>query len=210
MFLIEQIENVFQLVALGILTFLTIYRSVTTHNRIWGLLSMFYATVTLGNLYWFLYMMFYQETPFYDFIPDFCWMSSVLFMVVLLLQIRKTDWNWRENKAYLLIPVFTFAMALFYMRWGEYLSNIAYAIAMTILLYCSLKGLFEVEKESRKSTLYFVTTAYCMVEYCLWTASCFSWEGFIVNPYLILDIMLTLVYIAFYPAAGRVVRDELH
>ena len=89
MFLIEQIENVFQLVALGILTFLTIYRSVTTHNRIWGLLSMFYATVTLGNLYWFLYMMFYQETPFYDFIPDFCWMSSVLFMVVLLLQIRK-------------------------------------------------------------------------------------------------------------------------
>lgn len=210
MFLIEQIENVFQLVALGIMTFLTIYRSVTTHNRIWGLLSMFYATVTLGNLYWFLYMIFYQETPFYDFIPDFCWMSSVLFMVVLLLQIRKTEWNWRENKVYLLIPVFTFAMALFYMRWGEYLSNMAYAIAMTILLYCSLKGLFEVEKESRKSTLYFVTTAYCVVEYCLWTASCFSWEGFIVNPYLILDIMLTLVYVAFYPAAGRVVRDELH
>ena len=210
MFLIEKIENAFQLVSLGVLTFLTIYRSVTTHNRIWGLLSMFYATVTLGNLYWILYMVFYQETPYYDFIPDFCLMSSVLFIVVLLLQVRKTEWNWKENRLYRLIPIFTFGMAVFYMRWGEYVSNIAYAIAMTILLYCSLKGLFAAERESRRGTLYFVAAAYCAVEYCLWTASCFSWEGFIINPYHILDIMLTLVYIAFYPAAGKVAQDELH
>ena len=84
--LIETIDNAFQLLSLGILAAMTVYRAVTTRNRIWILLYMFYIVITLGNLYWFLYMMFYQETPFYDFIPDFCWMSSVLFMVVLYMK----------------------------------------------------------------------------------------------------------------------------
>ena len=78
MLLIETIDNAFQLLSLGILAVMTVYRAVTTRNRIWILLYMFYIVIALGNLYWFLYMMLYKETPFYSFIPDFCWIAAIM------------------------------------------------------------------------------------------------------------------------------------
>ena len=210
MFLIEQLENIFQLVSLVILTGLTIYKSVTTHKRIWGLLSMFYATASLGNIYWFLYMMFYQQTPYYSFIPDFCWIAAVLFMAVLLLQIKDGEWNWRENRLLWPVPVLTAGMAIFFMQWGEYLTNTAYAVAMTVLLYCGANGLFFSEKGSKKIWLFVASLSFCLIEYGLWTVSCFSENSVFLNLYYLFDLLLTLAYISFYPATGKAAGDELH
>ena len=85
MFLIEKIDNAFQLISLGILLALSLYKAVSLQNRTWALLAMFYGATSLGNLYWFLYMVLYGETPWFSFIPDFCWISAYLFQVMLLL-----------------------------------------------------------------------------------------------------------------------------
>ncbi len=209
-FLFEQIENAFQLITLVILTAITIHQALSSGKEIWSLLAMFYGAVTLGNLYWFLYMLLYQETPYYDFISDFSWLAAYLFLILLLLQLRKGTVSWKRKRSFLLVPLFTFAMALFYMRWGEYLTNITYAVCMTVLLYNALAGLLEEGKTGSRRRLYGACLTYGMVEYVLWTVSCFSWDRLPVDPYLLCDVLLTGVYVDLYLVSRKAVHDELH
>lgn len=209
--LIEKIDNAFQLLSLGILSFLTVYKAVTTRQRIWILLYMFYIVTTLGNLYWFLYIMLYEQTPFYSFISDFCWVASFMSLLLLMLYIREGGWKWRQFVALWPVAVFTFAMSVFYMRFGKYLTNIAYAFFMALLIMTSIIGFRNTVKGSGKRKLYLASLLFCFVEYSLWTVSCFDWIiPAYLHPYYFLDLLLTLANILFYPAAGKAVADELY
>ncbi|MBQ1827152.1 MAG: hypothetical protein II126_04185, partial [Erysipelotrichaceae bacterium] len=182
-FLFEQIENALQLAILVILTAVSIRRGLSTVNNNWSLLAMFYGAVTLGNLYWFLYMMLYDKTPYYGFISDFSWVAAYMFLILMLAQIRENRIIWKQERYLWPVPVFTFAMAVFYMRWGDYLTNVFYALCMTVLLSNALAGIRRSAKGSGKRLLYFACLAYCLVEYSLWTVSCFSWDFLPVDPY---------------------------
>ena len=211
MLLIETIDNAFQLLSLGILAVMTVYRAVTTRNRIWILLYMFYIVIALGNLYWFLYMMLYEETPFYSFIPDFCWIAAIMALLLLLLYIREGEWKYRQFTVLWPAAVFTFVMSAFYMRYGKYLTNLTYAVLMAMLIMVTIVGFKNTEKGSGKRRLYLSSLLFCLVEYSLWTASCFDWSGPVfLDPYYFLDVLLTVSYILFYPAARKAVEDELH
>ena len=211
MLLIETIDNAFQLLSLGILAVMTVYRAVTTRNRIWILLYMFYIVIALGNLYWFLYMMLYKETPFYSFIPDFCWAAAYMSLLLLLLYIREGEWKYRQFMALWPVAIFTLAMSVFYMRYGKYLTNLTYAVLMAMLIMVTIVGFKNTEKGSGKRRLYLSSLLFCLVEYSLWTASCFDWSGPVfLDPYYFLDVLLTVSYILFYPAARKAVVDELH
>ena len=211
MLLIETIDNAFQLLSLGILAVMTVYRAVTTRNRIWILLYMFYIVIALGNLYWFLYMMLYKETPFYSFIPDFCWAAAYMSLLLLLLYIREGEWKYRQFMALWPVAIFTLAMSVFYMRYGKYLTNVLYAVFMAMLIMVTIVGFKNTEKGSGKRRLYLSSLLFCLVEYSLWTASCFDWSGPVfLDPYYFLDVLLTVSYILFYPAARKAVVDELH
>ncbi len=209
-FLFEQIENALQLTTLVILTVLSIYRALTTDNETWSLTAMFFGAVTLGNVYWFLYMMLYQETPYYGFISDFSWAAAYLFLILLLVQIRESDFRWNDHKALWLIPLFTSAMALFYMRYGAYLTNAFYALCMTALLGSSVVGIMTSQKGSARRHLYYACVGYVLIEYSLWTVSCFNWDPSGLDPYVILDTVLTAVYILMFVMSGKVAEDELH
>ena len=211
MLLIETIDNAFQLLSLGILAVMTVYRAVTTRNRIWILLYMFYIVIALGNLYWFLYMMLYEETPFYSFIPDFCWIAAIMALLLLLLYIREGEWKYRQFTVLWPAAVFTFVMSAFYMRYGKYLTNVLYSVFSAMLIMVTIVGFKNTEKGSGKRRLYLSSLLFCLVEYSLWTASCFDWSGPVfLDPYYFLDVLLTVSYILFYPAARKAVVDELH
>ena len=211
MFLIEKIDNALQLLSLIVCTVLALFKATSTHKRIWTLMSMFYAVVTLGTLYWFLYMMLYGDTPYYDFIPDLCWLAAFMYMLLVMLHIRDREWSFKDHKIFWIIPVFTTGLAIFYMQWGEYFTNIAYAILMGMILYQSIGGVITADKKDSRYNLYFVTLIFCLVEYSLWTASCFSWGGIpFLDPYYFFDIMLTAAYVLLYLATGKAADDELH
>ncbi len=209
MFLIEKIDNGFQLLSLGICLALSLYRAFSSRNQIWGLLAMFYGAATLGNLYWFLYMVLFEQTPYYSFISDYCWVSGFLFLLLLMLQIRKSEWEWKRSFVSILIPVFTFGMALFYMQWGDYLTNIFYAACMSFLLNSSIQGIKLAEKKTGRYYLFLCVLMYCAIEYCLWTSSCIPGDTYDVLYYMF-DVILTLIQIQFYPAVRRLIRDELY
>ena len=210
MFFIEEINNVFQLTVLALCMCISIYKSVLTKKNHWALIAMFYSVSTFGVLYWFLYLIIYGDTPYYSFISDMCWFSAFLFLLMLLLYYRKKESEKTDFR--ILIPTifFTAAMAIFYMRWGKYLINTLYAAVMTFLIYHSIYGLNHSSSKQGLYYLYFVTLLFCIIEYCLWTISCFDWNGSFIDPYHFFDLLLTVSHVLFYFALKRIDKDELH
>lgn len=208
MILIEKIDNGFQLFTLGVCVILSLYRTFLTRSQIWALLGMFYGAITLGNLYWFLYMLLYDSVPHYSFIPDYCWISAFLFLFLLLIRVKRPEWEWKRGLISILIPVFTFGMCLFYMKWGDHLTNVFYAVFMTLIINYALQGLKTAERKTGRYAFYLHVLIYCATEYCLWTSSCISFVPEIA--YYLFDVLLTIVYLFFYPVIRKVITDELH
>ncbi len=208
MILIEKIDNGLQLLCLLACMVLSVYNAVRSNNRLWTLIAMYFTVYALGNLYWFLYMLFYGETPYISFVPDFCWLSAFLFLL-LLVMVAENEYDIKlRNKVFLFVPIFTFGMCLFYMQRGDYLTNLIYAVFMTLLICYSLKGLMINEKTEGKHSLYRAVLVFCTIEYCLWTSSCFDPPLF--NLYYLFDIMLTLSNINLYQSVRKAVKDELY
>ena len=104
-----------------------------------------------------------------------------------------------------LIPLFTVAMAIYYMQYGSYLSNIIYAVLMSLLLWNAIEGLLCTGSEKNRF-LYAVTLLYCINSYAMWTASCI-WEGdTLANPYFWFDFLMSICFLLYLPALRKVVE----
>ena len=206
---IERIDNSFQLLCLGICLASTICRALFSGKRIWMIMAMFYGINFLAILYWALYLVFYGETPSFSFISDFCWFSAYLFLLLLLMTAMEDKTKQSSCKALWLIAAFPFGMSLFYMKWGKYFTNLAYAGVMSFLLDQSIQGLMSCEKTSGTYHLSRSVLIYCVIEYCLWTASCFDSPALYYFYYLF-DFLFTIVNVLLYFSVGKVVDDDLH
>ena len=207
--LIERIDNSFQLLCLGICLVFSIYRALFSNKRIWMITTMFFGINFLAVLYWVLYLVFYGETPSFSFISDFCWFSAYLFLLLLLMTAMESKIKHNACKALRFISAFPFGMSLFYMKWGKYLTNLAYAGIMSFLLYHAIQGMLSSEKTSGEYHLSRSVLSYCVIEYCLWTASCFE-SSVLYYSYYFFDFLFTVVNLQLYFSVGKVADDDLH
>ena len=49
--------------------------------------------------------------------------------------------------------------------------------------------------------------AYCLIEYIMWTLSCFFDGDTLANPYLWFDALYTVCIALIFPALGKAVRE---
>ena len=202
--MIESIENGIQLVLTGLCTFTALGLAIRSRSREWVLFGLFSGSYFLGDLYWLFFLVFYGNTPRFSLIPDMSWYASFLFLNLLLFyagggkrpQHRKILW---------LVPAFTAAMCIFYMQWGEYVSNLIYAFLLTLILWQAIGGLFACQKGEKNRTLYGMAGLFCAIEYGMWTASCFFKSEGLTNPYFWLDLLLSVSFLLFLPAVRKAV-----
>ena len=202
--MIELPENLLEITILSICLVISLMRAQRDPKRSRILLSLFYAGFFLGNLYWTLYLIFYDRTPAVFYVSELSWLASYLFLV-LLLRHYQTDAERRVNHPVLwLIGAFVFGMMLFYFRWGDYLLNVSDAILMGLLMIRSAQGLLALRgRADERKKLYGVTMAFCLIEYALWTASCF-WVGDTVrNPYFWIGVIQMSCFPFFIRAVGK-------
>lgn len=206
--MIEILDNTFQLVVGGICILLAGRKFVLSRRKEWMILLLVYCSFSLGNLYWLLYLLFYQRTPQYFYIADFSWWAGYLFLILLLKEVLG-----REKRKSIFIwvgPVFTAGMCIFFMQWGQYLSNIIYATLMGIILYYSIQGLLPFyissEKRSKRLMLCVVVLFTCLMEYAEWTASCFWTGDSLKNPYFWFDTFFGFCFPLYLPAVRRAVE----
>ena len=200
--MIESCENLVQTAVLTLCAVIASYRVVRRKSRAWTLLAFFYGSWLLGNCYWLCCLIFYGR-PQVSAVSDLSWCASYLFLYLLLRQTspeagkakRLTPW---------LGPAFTAAMAVFFMQWGKWISNLVYAGLMGGLLYAVLARLTERKRDGAR-TLCAVIFVFCLAEYALWTSSCLFEEESLANPYYWCDILLTALFPFFLPATKKAV-----
>lgn len=220
--MIEVVDNIIQLSMTVITTVVAAYHAVRLKSRAWSMLGLFSGVYSLGLIYWLLFLLFFGHTPEYSSIPDLCWYSSYLFLLMLIIYLREESSGsdsfpgkvgddvlkriLMADKALWLIPVFTIGMCLFYMRLGDYIVNITAAVLMTGLIWHAVSGLLSLKgQKSGKKLFYIVTLLFCLTEYSLWTASCFWIGDTLASPYFWFDFLLSLLFVLFIPALGKAV-----
>ncbi len=220
--MIERIDNIIQLVTTGTCAVVALYQAVRLKDRAWSVLGLFSGVYFLGILYWLLFLLFYGHTTEYSYIPDLCWYSSYLFLMLLNIYVRGESSGkdsfpvgpgaeMREiihsiRPSLWLVPVFTAAMCIFYMQYGDFLSNIIAALLMTGLIWHASAGFLSSGEEKGKNKnrgVYAVTLLFCFTEYALWTTSCFWMGDTLANPYFWFDLLLSITFLLFIPALRK-------
>ncbi len=200
----ESAENALQILLLAGCIPAAILRAIAGRSKALALLSLFYGSWVLGDCYWLSCLVFFDSTPEISVVSDLSWYASYLFLYLLLRQVAPAGRR-RPAKSPLpwAGPVFAAAMACFFMRWGEIISNLIYAVLMAILLYEALRLLSEHGSDRGPVYLCVTILTFCALEYGMWTASCYFKDASLWNPYTWLDFLLTLSFPFFIPATVR-------
>ena len=209
--MIEIITNLIQMLFSGICAWVALRRAVRAKSREWSLLALFFASFAFADLYWLLYLLFFRMTPKYFFLSDLIWYVSFLFLLLLLQYIKGDRREMYRSRLSWIGPVIAAGMCVFYMRWGDYLSNIISACLMGILLWRAIGGLVYLhnrpKEETRARYFLIITLIFCLLEYALWTVSCFWMGDTMANPYFWFDLLITGCMLLFLPALGKAVAD---
>ena len=206
--MIETLENLLQIVVLLTCSGVSLYRAVKYHSRTWLLALFFFGSWALGDIYWIICLIFYAATPQISIVSDLSWYAAGLFLYLILIRTYPPEDIVTEGGRSLIPwigPAFAIAMAVFYMQWGEILSNTIYAGLMGLLLYASLSRLTDRDHRPGKRFLPAVILMSCLTEYALWTSSCFWSSDTFSNPYYWFDLILTLTFLLFIPAIRKAV-----
>ena len=197
--MIERIENALQIGTLVVCAAIALYRIVKRRGEAWTLLSFFYGSWLLGDVYWLACLVFYDGTPQISAVSDLSWYASYIFLYLLLRHTAPPEKPFGAKILPWLGPVFTAGMGVFFMLRGEIAANLVYAGLMGFLLYAAIRRLME----RRSVYLSVLILVFCLLEYALWTASCFWNDEIVLHPYYWFDFLLTVSFPFFLPAMER-------
>ena len=122
--MIELIENTLQFAVLLFCVGVALYRAVREQSRTWTLLALYFGSWWIGDLYWLVCLVFYGATPRVSIISDLSWYASYMFLFLLLQLAVPPRAGGEKHILPWLGPVFTTAMAVFFMQWGEIVGNL--------------------------------------------------------------------------------------
>ena len=198
--MIETLDNGIQLAVTGVCSGIALYNAVMSRKKIWAMFAIFFSGFFMGNLYWQLFLQFYGDSPPEFYVADLSWYVSYFFLFLILKtisagtghnvspgekpakSIRVIEW---------IIILFSAGMCIYYMQWGDIISDIISALLMALIAIEAVKGLYLPKGE--RSGLYLLSLIFVIVEYGIWTASCFWLGDTLLNPYFWFDTGLSII-----------------
>ena len=205
----ETIENLIQLLCSGICMGVSAGRAYFTRDRKWVLLGFAGGAYFLMDLYWELYVVFYSHSPKFSSLPDLGAMACYIFLIMIMHELHnepKLSLIRPRSRFMWLIPVFTAAMTVYYLRDGFYIEYIIEGVITTIMIWEAVDGLLELrkypEQKRKKRMFYIIVLLFSFAEYSSWTASSIWDSEDFSNPYYWFDTLLSVTFL-LYPSALR-------
>ena len=96
-------------------------------------------------------------------------------------------------------------MAVFFMFWGEIISNLIYAGLMGLLLFSAIRRMTDADKTGRNLFLPVWVLVYVLLLYGMWISSCFWNDAADFQVYYVFDFLLTISFPFFLPATRKAV-----
>ena len=189
--MIERAENILQIAALLFCVGISHWQAVVHRSRAWVLAAFFFGSYMMGDIFWMVCLIFYGKTPQISVISDLSWFASYSFLYLLLLQTAPTKAGEKRHWLQWVGPAVSLALAIYFMQWGEILSNLIYAAIIGLVFFASIGRLVERDRYRKQRFLAVMAIVICLMEYGLWFSSCFFEGDSLANPYYWFDLMLT-------------------
>ena len=203
--MIDNVTNALQVAVLLFCIIVSVIRAAARKSRTWIVLAFFFGCWWMGDVYWLSCLFFFDSVPKISVVSDLNWYASYIFLYLLLRQVAPPDGNRRSLP--LIGPAFTMAMAVFYMQWGEYINNLIYASLLGLVMYAVIRRLMEQRRYEKPKALCILILVFCLIEYGLWTTSCYFQAESLSNPYYWFDLLLTASFPFFLIATKKAVSE---
>ena len=199
----ELIDNLIQLICVFVCGCYSCFSAVTKRNHKWLLITLFYVSFGMGLAYWVLYLVLFGSSPQVFFVSELSWTASYIFLAIRLVNDIPADERKAKTKTFFwFLPVFSFAMCIFFCIRGSYLENVLMGTALAVCGYCSVKGIFFAKQKNLTGRLWISAAVlfFYAAEYILWISSFFLTDNTFMNPYFLTDTFImnpALIMIAF-------------
>lgn len=185
---IDVIENVFMLLAAVIGLLLTLFRYIETPKRGFLYISIFFLTHLLSDYYWTTYSIIMGDEPAVSgFMAYFGWNLGYMVLFFAALEMRSEKAK-RFFSPLMLLPIPINLIQFFiYIQYGGIINNIWEGFFATAIAVVSLQSILcYVKNRDDKSLFPWIHNTFLffiMMEYGMWTSSCYSWPSPAANPY---------------------------
>jgi len=173
------------------------------------LLTCFFGTFMLGTLYWTLHFLLFNYTPQIFYVSEFAWIASYMFLLTLGHTLSTPDERKFRHPAVWLVPIFCIPQLILYLLHGDILFNLLICGLTMAVAWCSARGLIYARRQSgEQRAMQFFHIAVLIIiilQYCLWTSSCFWISDTYTNPYFWFDFLLSVSLFALLPATKKAV-----
>lgn len=173
------------------------------------LLTCFFGTFMLGTLYWTLHFFLFNYTPQIFYVSELAWIASSMFLLTLEYTLSTPDERKFRHPAVWLVPIFCIPQLILYLLRGDILFNLLICGLTMAVAWCSARGLIYARRQSgEQRAMQFFHIAVLIIiilQYCLWTSSCFWISDTYTNPYFWFDFLLTASMFALLPATKKAV-----
>ena len=175
------------------------------------LLACFYGTFALGTLYWTLHILLFDYTPQIFYVSELAWIASYLFLLTLEFSLSTPEERKFRHPAVGLVPIFCLPQLLLYFTHGDIIFNLLICGTTMAVAWYSVRGLTYARRQKGrlrdKQYFHIVVLCVIMLEYFLWTVSCFWISDTLGNPYFWIDFLLTVAFFALLPAIRKTVES---
>lgn len=208
--MVEFIDNAIQFMVTllsGIGAVAMYYRKRT---QAYFLLTCFYGTFSLGTLYWTLNVLLFNHTPQVFYVSELSWLASYMFLLTLEYSLSTSDERAFRHPAVWIVPVFCVPQLVLYVTHGDLVINLLMCGMTMAAAWFSVRGLFYARRQTGKprdmQCFHIAVLCVIVLEYGIWTASCFWVGDTLKNPYFWFDFMMTASLFALLPATRKAVE----
>ena len=205
--MIDTIENIIQIVVLSVCVAVAIAKAVKYRSRSWTILSFFYGSWLLGDIYWLVCLVIYGSTPEISVISDLSWYAAHIFLYFLLRHTLPPENVDGVHPLTWLGPIFALGMAIFFMFWGEIISNLVYGALMGLLMFSSIRRIMDKNTPRRSLFLPVWILVYSLLLYALWVSSCYWDDTIVFQAYFVFDFLITVSFPFFLLATRKAVAE---
>ena len=210
---IDMIDNICMLLTAVIGLLICLFRYIENPKRGYLYLSVYFLARLLSDYYWTLYYIVMNSEPDISAIMAyFGWNVSYLFLLILVYYRRNPEIK-RLFHPVMLIPVpINIYLFILFTSFGGLFNNLWSGIILTgVEIFC-LQSLIYYFK-NRKNGVHFpflhvTVLAGVVIEYVMWTLSCYFWDDDWSNPYYYFAFLSYVIEAFFVWALGKDYKEE--
>ncbi len=209
----EQAGNIYAIVLTVVGLIFCMSRYFAKPHRAWVYAIVFLLGNLLSNYYWGAYVLLMGDYPdVSSFMAYLGWNISYIPLVLLLLHLRSgIEKKFFSPLCLLPIPLNVWQFTL-YIQYGGILNNIwsgAFCTAIACLSLNSILFWLKNRKNgAKKPYTAFSLFVFTVLEYIMWTSSCFDWPNEWLHPYNYASILFYTISLALPWAIGKDIHAD--